>query len=147
MPADLYSCLKQQLERADANVHQPSPRRAASREQRLDFIQLYNLLLAVAAYKLSGYWFSTVFLHCWHRFGSWQSASTASLSVPVEMSWTVPCLKIPPRNSETQMDRRASASFFPFAWLGDFFDAYITVLLIIGNNETEVMLTRCERTL
>jgi len=55
VPADLYSYLKQQLERADANVHQPSPRRAASREQ---------------------------------RSGSWQSASTASLSVPIEMSWT-----------------------------------------------------------
>lgn len=34
VPADLHAYLKQQLERADANMHQPSPRRAASREQR-----------------------------------------------------------------------------------------------------------------
>lgn len=40
-------------------------------------------------------------LHCWHRFGSWQSASTASLSVPLKMSWTVPCPQNWARNSET----------------------------------------------
>ena len=46
VPADLHAYLKQQLERADANMHQPSPRRAASREQRLALLPSHAPMFA-----------------------------------------------------------------------------------------------------
>lgn len=78
-------------------------------------------------------------LHCWHRSGSWQSASTASLSVPIEMSWTVPCPKNPPGNSETH-GPTCVCEFY--SALATFFDLYCTGYW--PNNETKVMLTSRE---
>ena len=116
VPADLYSHLKQQLERADANVHQPSPRRAASREQRLDFIQLYNLLFAIAACKLSG----SFLWSCIVGIGLDPGSRHPLLPCLFPLRWVGLFLahkiqlEIPKRT-----DRRASASFTPLAC--DFF--------------------------